>query len=179
MNREFSSQVEDEMPHVWRFALRLSGSTEDAEELLQKTMLRALQKRSQYKSSTHLRSWLFSISHSIWKNDLRAKSIRKNVDFNTPKIEQALGTTNDAETNQLFQQVIHRVNELPEAQRTVMILVAIQGFSYQETSDILELPIGTVMSRLARARITIGQKFLRNDPASTANVSRIRERGDL
>ena len=67
---------------------------------------------------------------------------------------------NEPESNVMLHQVNQAVASLPEAQQVVMVLVSVEGFSYQEAADILEVPIGTVMSRLSRARIAIGKRML-------------------
>jgi len=159
MSNNLSSQFREELPHLWRFAIRLSGNNDSAEELTQKTIVRGLEKQEQYTNNTKLRSWLFSIMHSIWKNELRAKAIRQNVSFHTELVEQQAAEDNKPEERIFLKQVLTKVNELPEAQRSVLLLICVEGYSYEETSDILDIPVGTVMSRLARARIKIGSSF--------------------
>ncbi len=70
----------------------------------------------------------------------------------------------DPEMSVLYQQVVAAIDELPDTQRVVMILVAVEGLSYREASDVLGVPIGTVMSRLSRARLSVGERF--TGPAS-------------
>lgn len=166
MNKRFTDQFRDELPYLWRFGLRLSASHEMAEELVQKTILRALEKRKQFASGTNLRSWLFTILHSIWKNELRAQAIRKNVSFNTAEVEGVASDAIAADTTLFLKEVLKQVNNLAEAQRTVMILVCVEGYSYKEVGEILEIPVGTVMSRLARARLKIGSLFTEIDQSS-------------
>jgi len=159
MKKYFADQFKDELPHLWRFGLRLSSSREVSEELVQKTILRALEKRHQFSAGTNLRSWLFTILHSIWKNEMRAQTIRKNVSFNSAEIDNAVSNSTSSDNTVFLAQVMEQVNQLPEAQRTVMILVCVEGYSYKEVGGILEIPTGTVMSRLARARLKIGSVF--------------------
>lgn len=159
MNTDFSANCKDELPHLWRFAIHLCGSRDNAEELVQKTILRALEKRQQFVEHSNLRSWLFSILHSVWKNELRAQAIRKNTHFGTNNVDEISAQQSSGSTHHLLNQVLEQVNKLPEAQRTVMLLICVNGYSYQESSDILDVPIGTIMSRLARARLTIGRIF--------------------
>lgn len=160
MSHSFSKQLQQELPHLWRFAWRLSGSKEQSEELVQWTMLKALEKRHQFQANSKMRQWTFKILHNLWKNDLRANSIRQEVSFAHLSVERL--TTKDASQpqQQLLLEVMEQVNQLPEAQRMVMILVCVEGHSYQEVAEIMDIPKGTVMSRLARARITIGEYFL-------------------
>lgn len=167
MNTDFSANCKDELPHLWRFAMRLCGSHDNAAELVQKTILRALEKRQQFAEQSNLRSWLFSILHSVWKNELRAQAIRKNTHFGSVNPDEVHAQQAPESTHHLLSQVMEQVNKLPEAQRTVMLLICVDGYSYQESSDILDVPIGTIMSRLARARLTIGRIF--NDDSSEHN----------
>lgn len=163
MNCPVADKLDKELPHVWRFALRLTRSSVQAEDLVQKTAVRALERRHQFVAGTKLRSWLYRIMHSVWKNDLRAQAVRQQARFHLDDYDAQPGASIDGENQQLFKQVIQQVNQLPEAQRVVMLLVCVEGYSYQETADILDIAIGTVMSRLARARMTIGQAFADKD----------------
>jgi RNA polymerase sigma-70 factor (ECF subfamily) len=150
------------LPRLWRFALRLAGDRHDAEDLVQRACVRALERRHQLQPGTSTLSWLFSIVHSVWLNELRARQIRNHggMQWN----EELADTVADPaacspEMYALHQQIISAVEKLPEAQRTVMLLVAVEGLSYREAAAVLDVPIGTVMSRLSRARLTIGQSF--------------------
>lgn len=150
------------LPRLWRFALRLTANTHDAEDLVQRACVRALEKRHQFVAGTSALSWLFSIIHSIWLNELRAQKLRSR--YNAPlddEMAETLADPNakDPEVNALHRQLIAAVDALPDAQRSVMLLVAAEGMSYNEAADVLGIPIGTVMSRLSRARLTIGLAF--------------------
>lgn len=159
MDIDFAEQFKDELPHLWRFALQLSASQDTAEELVQQTILRGLEKQHQYTKDTKLRSWLFTILHSIWKNDIRAQYIRNNVSFDTINHDDHVSHEDSMESSQLLREVMEQINSLPEAQRVVIILICAEGYSYQEASDILDVPVGTIMSRLARGRLKIGDAF--------------------
>ena len=129
---------------------------------MQRACVRALERRYQLQPGTGTLSWLFSIVHSVWLNEVRARQIRSRRCMQWS--EELADTVADPaaenpETSALDQQIIAAVEKLPDAQRTVMLLVAVEGLSYREAAAVLEVPIGTVMSRLARARLTIGQSF--------------------
>jgi RNA polymerase sigma-70 factor (ECF subfamily) len=105
---------------------------------------------------------MFSIVHSVWLNEVRARRIRTQAGQPwTAELDDTLAdsASADPELTVLHEQIIAAVGRLPDAQRAVMLLVAVEGLSYREAADALEIPIGTVMSRLARARLTIGQSF--------------------
>jgi len=150
------------LPRLWRFALRLAGDRHDAEDLVQRACVRALERRHQLQPGSSTLSWLFSIVHSIWLNEVRARQIRTHGSMQWS--EELADTVADPlaanpETYTLQRQIISAVEALPDAQRAVMLLVAVEGLSYREAATALSVPIGTVMSRLARARLTIGESF--------------------
>lgn len=150
------------LPRLWRFALRLAGDKHDAEDLVQRACIRALERRHQLQPETVILSWMFSIMHTVWLNEVRARKVRNHASLQWDEELMATlvdSSSVDPETNALHQQVITAVARLPEAQRAVMLLVAVEGLSYREAADILSIPVGTVMSRLARARLTIGEAF--------------------
>jgi RNA polymerase sigma-70 factor (ECF subfamily) len=157
------------LPRLWRFGLRLARSPHDAEDLVQRTCVRALERRAQLHPGAPPLPWLFSIMHSIWLNELRARKTRAHasLDLNESEPRPVVPALSDPETSLLYKQVIDAVEELPEAQRTVLLLVAVEGMTYRETADVLGLPIGTVMSRLARARLIIGRRFSEQAARST------------
>jgi RNA polymerase sigma-70 factor, ECF subfamily len=159
---ELSTALPALLPRLWRFALRLAGDRHDAEDLVQRACIRALERRHQLQPGTATLSWMFSIVHSVWLNEVRARQIRNNASLQwTEDLAATLVDSSavDPETNALHQQVIAAVARLPDAQRAVMLLVAVEGLSYREAAEALDVPVGTVMSRLARARLTIGQAF--------------------
>jgi RNA polymerase sigma-70 factor (ECF subfamily) len=141
------------LPRLWAFALRISGDRHDAEDLVQRACVRALERAHQLQPGTSALSWMFAIVHSTWINELRARSRRNRS--STEWDDDMLETIADPamrtpEENAINNQIVSAVGRLPEAQRLVMLLVAVEG---------LEVPIGTVMSRLSRARQTIGALF--------------------
>ncbi|MHC6226209.1 RNA polymerase sigma factor [Pseudomonas sp. X10] len=150
------------LPRLWTFALRISGDRHDAEDLVQLACVRALERAHQLQPDTSPLSWMFAIVHTIWINEVRSRKVRSRSrqEWNDSIIE---GVTDPAaqtpESDLMHQQILTAVNNLPDGQREVMLLVAIERFSYKEAAEILEVPIGTVMSRLSRARQTIGTLF--------------------
>lgn len=150
------------LPRLWRFALRLAGDRHDAEDLLQRTCVRALERREQVQAGTSLLSWMFRVMHTVWLNELRSRQIRSrsSLEWSDEMVETiADPSASNPETVSLHREIIAAVNALPDAQRVVMLLVAVEGFSYRDAAEVLDLPIGTVMSRLARARMTVGERF--------------------
>ena len=150
------------LPRLWRFALRLAGDPHDAEDLVQRACVRALERQHQLRPGTSTLSWLFSIVHSIWLNEVRAQQTRRrgSIQWSDELADTVADPTAPSpEMYTLHRQIISAVERLPEAQRAVMLLVAVEGLSYREAALALDIPVGTVMSRLARARQTIGELF--------------------
>lgn len=156
---ELSGMLPEMLPRLWAFALRLSGDQHDAEDLVQRACLRALERVHQLQHGTSPLSWVFSIVHSMWINELRARNVRKRSSFEwdddfLENLPDAID--NGPESHLMHAQIIGAIERLPEAQRVVMLLIAVEGMTYREAADVLEVPIGTVMSRLSRARQAVG-----------------------
>ena len=175
LNDELQRELPHMLPRLWLFALRLTRDETDAKDLVQRCCLRALEKRAQWQPGTALLSWLFRVLHSIWINELRSIQRRREGNLGGDGSFDDLpdqSQSGDPERQLQLRQIVEAVQALPEVQRVVMVLVEVEGFSYRETAEVLDIPIGTVMSRLARARISIGQRFLGN-PADTLSFKQI------
>ncbi|MDZ5450004.1 MULTISPECIES: RNA polymerase sigma factor [Labrys] len=140
---------------LWRFGLVLSGSGQSAEELVQATCLRALERSHQFMPGTRLDRWLFAIERSIWLNEIRANKIRNPVELEQAESVLSFDGERQFETNILAAQVLRQVQAMPAALRETVFLVYAEGLSYAEAADMLAVPIGTIMSRLASARLRL------------------------
>jgi RNA polymerase sigma-70 factor (ECF subfamily) len=168
---DLPSLLVDMLPRLWAFALRISGNRHDAEDLVQRACVRALERAHQLQQDTSPLSWVFSIMHSIWINELRARKVRSRngVEWDDQLLETVPDPSGaNPETEVLHRQVLRAIERLPEAQRAVILLVAIEGLSYKEAADVLAVPIGTVMSRLSRARQALGALFEGHSARDTA-----------
>jgi RNA polymerase sigma-70 factor, ECF subfamily len=157
------------LPRLWAFSLRLCGNQHDAEDLLQRACVRGLERAHQLQPGTAPLSWMFSIVHSTWINELRARNVRNrsSMDWDDDFLQTVADPgARTPEENVLNGEIIAAVEQLPEAQRTVMLLVAVEGMSYAEAAETLGVPIGTIMSRLSRARQTIGARFGNRETAA-------------
>jgi len=143
------------LPRLWRYGLVLARDPVAAEDLVQATCVRALERSSQFTAGTRLDRWLFSILRSIWLNQLRAQRIRTGQGLVDPENVLVTDGVEEIETNIFAGQVLERVMALPETQRETLLLVYVEGLTYQEAADVLNVPIGTVMSRLASARMKL------------------------
>ncbi|MCA8003290.1 RNA polymerase sigma factor [Burkholderia metallica] len=166
---DLSAMLPEMLPRLWAFALRISGDWHDAEDLVQRACLRGLERAHQLKPDTAALSWMFSIVHTIWVNELRARSVRNrsSMDWDDGFLETVEDkSTRTPEQLTMYAQIIEAVQRLPEAQRVVMLLVAVEELSYSEAAEALNIPLGTVMSRLSRARQSIGAIFANKASAS-------------
>ena len=108
---------------------------------------------------------MFSIVHSTWLNEVRSRKVRSRAGAEwSDELLETIADPNVStpEQNVMNAQIIAAVQRLPAVQRDVIVLVAVEGLSYKEAADVLDVPIGTVMSRLSRARRTIGALFRRS-----------------
>lgn len=149
------------LPRLWAFSLRLCRDRHDAEDLLQRSCVRGLERAHQLQPGTTPLSWMFSIMHSTWINELRARNVRSraSADWDDALLTVSDPAARSPEDVLLSREIIMAVGRLPEAQRVVMLLVAVEGLGYAEAARVLDVPIGTIMSRLSRARQSIGAQF--------------------
>lgn len=162
MTTELPALLPPMLPRLWAFALRISGDRHDADDLVQRACLRALERAHQLQPGTAPLSWMFSIVQSTWINELRSRSVRSRIGMDWDDL--FLETVADPaactpEQQAMNRQIVQAVQRLPETQRRVMLLVGIEGLSYNEAAQTLGVPVGTIMSRLSRARQTIGALF--------------------
>ena len=120
-----------------------------AEDLVQGTCLRMLEKWQHFRPGTHLDRWGFTVMANLWRSSLRKKVPQLMDEEAMERVEDEAPLPDD---NFFVGQVLDAIDTLPEAQRSLVVLVYGEGFSYREASEILEVPIGTVMSRLHTAR---------------------------
>ena len=147
------AQMVELLPRLRRFALLLTGSAAEADDLVQATCERAIVRLDAWVRGTTLDRWLFKILHNLHRNQRRDGANRlRLVEAHGATEEHLMDGARAAEAHTALQEVRARVLELPQEQRSVLMLVAIEGYTYQETAELLEIPIGTVTSRLARAR---------------------------
>jgi RNA polymerase sigma-70 factor, ECF subfamily len=141
-----------ELPRLWRYGLLLSGNRDTAEDLVQATCVRAIERAHQFQSGTRLDRWLIAILHSIWLNEIRSRKVRQGRGLVDADAVLVFDGIKETETNILAAQVLREVQGLPEVQRETVYLVYVEGLTYREAAETLAIPIGTIMSRLAAAR---------------------------
>jgi len=151
---ETSQNIHDEivllLPRLRRFARNLVRNPHDADDVVQVAVERALQRSAQWRRDARLDSWMFKIVRNAWIDEVRARGRRDKL-FLAEETGENVGTEpiESEITNMSVQAAMQR---LPEEQRTAISLVLIEGLPYKEAADVLEVPIGTLTSRLARGR---------------------------
>lgn len=151
------SGLERHLGRLWRYAVVLSSSRDAADDLVQATCLRAIERADQFVTGTQLDRWLFAILRSIWLNEIRSRKIRVGRGMVDAVDALTIDGAREMEVNILTNEVLSAVGRLPEAQREAVLLVYAEGYSYAEASAALGVPIGTIMSRLAAARAALAK----------------------
>ncbi len=151
--------IEPVFPRLWRYCLVLTGDRERADDLAQAACVRALEKADQFEIGTYLDRWLFRLTHSLWIDELRKHAVRVGGGLATLDEEDLVDTKLDPEMHLLGREVLLSVMRLPEAQRAAVLLVYVEGYTYRDAAMVLNIPVGTVMSRLAVARGKLVQEF--------------------
>jgi RNA polymerase sigma-70 factor (ECF subfamily) len=160
------------LPRLRRFAYALTGNTEQGDDLVQDACLRALSRVDLWQPGTRLDSWMYRIAQNIWLDRLRANKVRGEVVDIDAMAAGMAGPDGRvvAESELTLQAVVAAMGRLPAEQRTMVALVCIEGASYKEAAEIAGVPVGTVMSRLARARRTLNAVLNQPEPAQTARL---------
>lgn len=159
---EFEKEAVPHLDAVYNFALRMTGDEDDADDLVQETYLKAFRFFDKFEKGTNCKAWLFRILKNSFINDYRKTTKEPNkVDYDdiqnfyenikADEVETQ-HYEEDAFSNLLDDEISKAISELPEDFRTVVILSDIEGFTYEEIADFVDIPVGTVRSRLHRAR---------------------------
>jgi RNA polymerase sigma-70 factor (ECF subfamily) len=150
---ELRKEIAQLLPRLRRFGLALAGSYDDGDDVVHGAVARALARSELWLPGTRLDSWLFKIMQNVWRDEVRR---RKTSGLRSAGIAASAETTVDgrrvAETLLMLSETRERFARLPEDQRLALALVVIEGLSYREAAEQLDIPIGTLMSRLSRAR---------------------------
>ena len=154
MSQDVRQQMIALLPRLRRFAYGLTGNQDDADDVVQATCERALSRLHQWQPDTRLDSWMFRITQTIWIDRKRAQNVRgASID---PQLVNEMADSKDQDRDTEAQHTLNLVcqalERLPEEHRSVLVLISVDGMSYKDAAETLQIPIGTVMSRLARAR---------------------------
>ncbi|MBL0922887.1 MAG: RNA polymerase sigma factor [Sphingomonadaceae bacterium] len=141
------------VPRLRRFARGLARDAADADDLCQAAIERALKSRDQWQAGTRLDSWMYRIARNIWIDNLRAsgrRGIHADIDDGVTQIADNSHVRMEASME--LNDVDRAMQKLPAEQREAVMLVLVEGYAYKEAAEILEVPMGTLTSRLARGR---------------------------
>jgi RNA polymerase sigma-70 factor, ECF subfamily len=139
-----------QIPKLRRYARALTGERSAADDLVQDTLERALTRFHLWRHGSDLRAWLFTIMHNLYVNQARSQALRRHESLETEPEAMAMSAP---EPNWLeIRDLDGALARLPDEQRTVLLLIGLEQFTYDEAARILGVPIGTVMSRLSRGR---------------------------
>ena len=160
MDQPFSHQLVALLPRLRRFARGLAGSREAADDVVQAACERALMRRDQFEPGSRLDSWMYRIVQNLWIDQLR-KDRRGEIGIDAADLAEFPGgdSAAEAEGKLYLAEVRRAIARLPEDHREVLLLVSVEGVAYKQAAEILDLPIGTVMSRLSRARLALGHEL--------------------
>jgi len=164
MNNDIRAEIVTLIPRLRRFSFSLCGSPHDADDLVQGGIEKALNNLASFKPGTRLDSWLFRIIQNLWIDQLRSGK-HQGVTVNLDEVAMMPGEDGrqTTETELMLGKTRQAILQLPADQRSLVALVLVEGYAYQEAAAILEIPLGTVMSRLARARKTLAQQLQPGD----------------
>ena len=141
------------LPRLRRFARGLARDAADADDLCQAAIERALKSRDQWQAGTRLDSWMYRITRNIWIDNRRASARRGiNADIDDGVMQIADDSHARMEASMELSDVDKAMGKLPDEQREAVMLVLVEGYAYREAAEILEVPVGTLTSRLVRGR---------------------------
>jgi RNA polymerase sigma-70 factor (ECF subfamily) len=164
----FGTEVLGYLEPLYATAMRLTRNRADAEDLVQDTVVKALRFQARFERGTNLRAWLYTILHNTWRNRLR-DTAREAVDVDSERVEELAATADGPTEFETPERVLLRatmdgdlreaLDELPDAFRQAVWLRDVEELSYAEIAKVLEVPLGTVMSRISRGRRLLFEKL--------------------
>jgi len=168
---DLRASLTDLLPRLRRFGLALTGSAADADDLVQAACERVLTRGEQLRDQARMDAWIYGIMRNLWIDETRARRVRRHDDLDAASHVAGEDGEQVAAGVLTLKKVRAILDGMPSEQRVVLTLVCVDGLRYADAARVLDLPIGTVMSRLARARESLRQRM--QSPAA-ANVTPLR-----
>jgi len=151
---QFLDEIESHVPALRRYARALARNADRADDLVQDCIERAIRKQALWKPTGSLKSWLFRILLNLYRNELRtARRHGEHVPVETLLVEPAIAPAQPGRI--ALAEMARAIDALAAEQREALLLVVLEGLSYAEAADVLAIPMGTLMSRLGRARAAL------------------------
>ena len=171
---EVRTELVSLLPRLRRFAYGLTGSLEDGDDLVQSACERALARIDQFQPGTRLDSWMYRIMQNIRIDQRRSQQSRREFASEPADLEDLVvaDARQELDSRLTLGAVRSAVADLSEDQRAVLLLVCVEGQSYKQAAETLQIPVGTVMSRLARARLAVGSALDGTSAKAQAGGSR-------
>ena len=153
MQPDLSEQLVELIPRMRRFAAGLSGNADRGDELVQAACEKLLRNKDRLRADTRLDSWLYQVIRNLHVDGIRAQSVRdRSAQEMRQTAELHVVTSTSMESHMMLHELEAAMEELSEEHRAVVMLICVEGLSYKEAANVLQVPIGTVTSRLIRAR---------------------------
>lgn len=146
-----------ELGGLRRYCYSLTGNAADADDLLQTTVEKLLQKGMP--EDAHTAKWSYRVCKNVWIDEIRSRDVRQRYPLVADEDNESHSTEEVAESERELEAVSAALERLPDEQRMTLTLVTVEGKTYAEAAEILEVPVGTVMSRIARARKNLMQHY--------------------
>ena len=156
---QFKSDLVQILPRLRRFALTLTRNRDDSDDLVQTAVERAILRAAQWQQGTRLDSWLYTMMRNLWVSEQRSRRVRLGGGHVDASETDELTTPIAGHDHLYGNQMLAMVMSLSDGLNAILLLVAVEGHSYQEAAEILDIPIGTVMSRMSRARQMMKEKL--------------------
>ncbi|WP_233255988.1 sigma-70 family RNA polymerase sigma factor [Falsiroseomonas bella] len=169
---ERDARMEALIPALRRFAWSLSRNADEADDLVQDSLANALGAWHQRHAEKDLRAWLFSILYNLHISGRRRWARRSRLLGEALRFQDAATPSHGQDAAVQCAQVLLQLDTLPEEQRAVLLLVGVEGLSYEEAARVLDIPAGTVMSRLARGRERL-RRMAEGQPAPASRLRRV------
>jgi RNA polymerase sigma factor (sigma-70 family) len=171
---DFSVMMEAEIPRLRRYARALTRNERTADDLVQDCLVRALSKQHLWVEGTELRAWLFTIMHNQYVNSVR-RAVRRGSEVEVSDTEPSLTRAANQDRRLELRDLNRALALLPEEQRTVILLIGLEGMAYEAVAEVVGIPVGTVRSRLARGREAL-RKLMGIVPDDQADTRMARSR---
>ncbi len=170
MEQDLRLALVELMPRLRRFGIALTRCTVDADDLVQAACERALLRRDQLRGDTKIGAWMYQIMRNLWIDEVRSRRTHQHAGMEAA--EHVIGVDGEAlvERSNAWAAVRRTLEELSMEQRVALILICVDGMSYKETAAILGIPIGTVTSRVARARHALYDRLAIRPPVGDASA---------